>query len=108
PKEALTVHANKARLPQNINMQVKKNYKLRTYGNFHYLNHLPFKPKSDTHKQSIYVKTLNKIHNRINPPVESKTPPLNPETKAFLDRYFQAELEGIDELTGMDIMSKWF
>ncbi|MEL7534921.1 MAG: sulfotransferase, partial [Bacteroidota bacterium] len=108
PADALEVHANKALLPKNIRLQVLKNRLLKNSGHARYLDTLPLKPQQDNRQVSFWEKAVNKLHYKLNPLAVRGKPKMKAETKIFLDKFFQRELEGIDELVGKNVMSIWF
>ncbi len=108
PADALEVHANKALLPKNIRLQVLKNRLLKNSGHNRYLDSLPLKPKQNKPQVSFWEKAVNKLHYKLNPLAVRGKPKMKKETKIFLDKFFQRELEGIDELVGKNVMSIWF
>jgi hypothetical protein len=108
PSGIFNVHANKASARKNIKLQAQKNNLLRSLADVKYANDLPFKWSSDIGKRPFIVKVINKLHSKFNPQVSIKPPQIKPETKDFLDAYFYRELRGLDELTGKDVLSRWF
>lgn len=108
PVNVLQTHANKAKLPANINLQIRKNHFMHNFGNTHYVNSLPNKPVGLANSNSSVAKIINAIHNKLNPQIVKKAPKIRDSTKAFLDEYFYQELEGINELINQDVLSKWF
>ncbi|PRX43511.1 sulfotransferase family protein [Salegentibacter salegens] len=102
PDEIFDMHANKAKLPRFPRLQLHKN---KIIGNLspRYIN----KSQSKS-KQLITEKVFEKFFNRINPKINKKAPRINPSTKEYLDKFFYRELNGIDELTGLNIMKRWF
>lgn len=108
PKDILNNHANKARVPRNESLQIKKNFLLRSFGNSHYNNSLPYKHSKVDNSIPLFAKALNKLHSKINPHLSISPPKMNQNTKLFLDEYFYRELHGIDELVNQNILSQWF
>ena len=106
PVNITDIHANKAKLPRHPVLQLRKNFFFRSFGGSHYDGQLPVTP--DVQSSSLSARIANRINKSINPQKTSRPPAINPGTKAFLDEFFQRELEGIDELTGRSIMSQWF
>ena len=105
--EAITIHANKTSVPKNQWLQIKKNRMLRNLANARYSDQLPFKASSSSSFSIWLAKVINKMHATLNPLTKSKRT-INPETKRFLDDYFYTELQGLNELVGQDVLSKWF
>lgn len=108
PEEALATHTNKARIPSSIRLTLLKNRLLREGGSTLYLGHLPEAPEGHSAARPRRHTLVNMVFNRLNPQREGKPPPMHPETRAHLDRYFERELMGFDELTGLRAMERWF
>jgi hypothetical protein len=99
------LHANKGTIPNRPNLKYKFSRNFRHFGNKFYLkNTNNFTPKKDSFMQRLIFIT----HNFINPVKEGKPEKMKGSTKSFLDNFFIRELEGIDELTGEELMTKWF
>ena len=107
PEDALKLHRNKGKIPKHINIQILKNRIFRSFGNTHYIGKLPYSiPRNmKTHKLE---EALNKLHKRINPPVDANIPSMKPGTKMYLDHLFKGELIGLNELVGMNVLDLWF
>jgi hypothetical protein len=69
---------------------------------------LPFKYQVGNNGIGFREKFLKKIHKKINPKKSVYKPTLNPSSIEYLDTFFETELAGIDQLTGLEIMNKWF
>ncbi|MBN2000673.1 sulfotransferase [candidate division KSB1 bacterium] len=108
PADVLKTHANRAKLPIILFLQLKKNYLLRNFGSTYYAHSLPNIPPEFSGSTPIKRKLVNLIHFAMSPLVKKRPPEINETTKAFLDEYFYKELDGIDELVNKDILSKWF
>ena len=106
-EDDLNAHANKTRIPRNINLQLKRNRFLRYFGDYRYSMFLPMQPKNQKTAPLIH-KLVDTIHKRINPHRENYNFEPNPSTISFLDHFFKMEMKGIDELTQKEIYSKWF
>lgn len=107
-EETFNTHSNRARRPRDIGYQIRKNKMLRSYGNVRYADHLPFKPAKTPHRNSFWENMIYRIHGKLNPLTSEAPPKINLNTKAFLDQYFKRELQGLDELMGKEILSRWF
>lgn len=107
PQDALDMHANPALIPTLTNLQIKRNKIMRGFGNSHYTYWLPNAPETKK-TEHLFTRGINKAYSIINPLRAGKPPKIKKSTKAFLDEYFLRETEGIDELTGQNILSKWF
>ena len=103
-----TTHANKGRLPLFFGVQRWKNLFSRGFGNSFYLKILPVKAPVSVVRRFVPAKIINRVSGVFNPLREKKAPAMNPGTKTYLDTYFSKELQGLDELTGQEILSKWF
>jgi hypothetical protein len=108
PKTALELHANKTLIPKYINLHLLKNRIFREQGNSLYLKHLPnVPPYSIEKKQTFSVKIIEKIYNHLNYKINN-IPKISESTKLFLDKYFQDNLIGLNELIQKDAFSVWF
>ena len=107
PEDALKTHSNRGSVPRYGKLYLKKNLVLRNFGNLHYSNTLPFIDPSIKTTVPLIARVINKIHGKINPNVPI-IDEINQETKKMLDVYFFKEMQGIDELIGKDVLSKWF
>lgn len=104
PSDVFKTHSNKAKTPFSLYVQQRKNYLFRNYCGYNY-EMLPNNPKSQVKKTfNFFSRAINYIFSSEN----ISPPKIKKETKVFLDDYFKRELDGIDELVGQDIMSKWF
>jgi len=108
PKEALSLHENKARIPRFVSLHLFKTRLFRSKGNAQYLNHFLNVGSKLNVKRSLITRAFDFSYRLINPLVLKKTERINSNTKQFLDDYFYKELEGLDELLGKNILSKWF
>lgn len=108
PDSAFNIHSNKGTLPVHINLQIRKNKMMRSFGNTRYINRLPIIPDLPVSSYPLLFKIINKLHLKINPSKRTKIPKIHPETKRFLDRYFFQELSGLNELVEKEVLSKWF
>jgi len=108
PKQAFNLHANAARVPKFLMADLIKNRLFRGGANQASENHFQIDEQSKTLYRFTVSKAFNKIYRLLNPLINRKAPPISAASQAFLDRYFYQELQGIDELIGQEIMSKWF
>ena len=108
PENALEIHSNITKLPRNIELQAFKNRMLRTFGNKHYEDRLPFSPKLGQQRSSYFPMVVNKVHNLANPIKLRPIPKMDTRTKIFLDDFFMRELEGLCDVVGADINQLWF
>lgn len=108
PDAAFNLHSNKGTIPIYTNLQIKKNKMMRNFGNTRYIRHLPVTPDLPASSPSLFFNIIDRVHTKINPSKKTEIPKINPETKQFLDHYFIRELNGLNELVGEDVLSKWF
>jgi len=104
----LRIHSNKTLYPKYQNIQLIYNRFNRSLGKKRYSNSLPIKNDTIPKELGFKEKFLKKIHKKINPKSEKYKPIIKPATKDYLDNFFKKEMEGIDELTSMNIYNKWF
>lgn len=103
----IKIHVNKTVYPKSQKIQLLYNRLNRSIGKSRYSNLIPFK-EVESRQSSFKEMLLKKIHKKINPKHEDYKPKINPQTKKYLDEFFIENLNGIDELTGKEIFSKWF
>jgi len=108
PEGALDTHANRATIPRSIELQAFKNRMLRSFGNMHYEDRLPFSVKTMEKRGSFFARFVNKLHGKVNPSKPRPTPKMDPATRRFLDKYFQRELQGLGDIVGIDLDQLWF
>jgi len=102
------IHSNKGKLPRSSRVHRLKNLFFRRYGNSFYQKTLPNKAPGNVVKRTLIPKVANRIHGILNPLKDRKASRMNPGTQEFLDDYFKKELDGLDELVGTEVLSKWF
>jgi Sulfotransferase domain len=102
------IHSNRGKLPWSSRVHRLKNLFFRRYGNSFYLKTLPIKAPGNAIKRAFIPKVTNRIHGILNPLRDQKASKMNPGTQEFLDDYFKKELDGLDELVGAEVLSKWF
>lgn len=107
PEGALDTHSNKVTIPRSIALQALKNRMLRSFGNTLYRGKLPFCVRTKE-KTSFPTSLVNKLHNKVNPVALRPVPEMYPSTRRFLDRYFQRELQGLEDIIGVDLDRLWF
>jgi hypothetical protein len=107
-KEDFKLHFNKTVYPKYQKIQCFYNRLNRNIGKTRYSESLPLKYNIKTNDIGLKEKILKKIHTKINPKKDKFKPDISSNTKQFLDDYFKIELNGLDELTGLKIMNKWF
>lgn len=104
----LNVHSNKGKLPVSIEMQYYKNQMFRRYGHLNYITRVPNSPVATDSKLALFYRIFNRAHRFLVPSWERDRPKIKPATQELLDNYFIQELNGLDELTGKNMMEKWF
>jgi hypothetical protein len=97
-------------VPLSLRLQLFQNALIRTRRMQAYYKHLPLDisiPLRD--RLGSGARDLAYLAFRAtNPRRAAKTPPMRPETHAFLDDYFQTQNAGLSELIGMDLEQKWY
>lgn len=106
-EEMMHTHSNKARLPKWISLQIMYNHWFRELGNHNSFENLPFHPYRHSGKPPFVLRLANRIFGIVNLRQE-KTPKMDAATQAFLDRFYEKEMYGIDELVMLPIYDKWF
>ena len=107
PSDVFNIHSNKTLSPRYrwLKLFVYRNFKL--YNRF-YDKHFPYVYKHIRTKAPLFLRILFIIHNYVNPLKKISPPPMNSNTKDFLDDYFKRELSGLNELIGINVLDKWF
>jgi hypothetical protein len=108
PENALGLHWNRGDTPRFPRMQMWRNRLLWRRDTRMFLSRLPGAPSSDG---SALVRRLthavDRVHRKFNP-LRSRTPPMLPATREFLNRYFRRENRGLGDLTGKDLDRWWY
>lgn len=109
PHDALSAHTNPAVTPRYIRLELAHNRWFRRSANLRYASALPIEPPSArTRRLRLRTRAATKLYRLLNPLVDAAPPPMNPATQGFLDRFFQRELAGLDDLIGRSVLSTWF
>ena len=108
PNDASKVHVNKAKLPKFVGLELLKSRLFRASMHNAYDEHFGNSLASSVQGRSLISKLLYKTYRKVNPLIIKKAPPINISTKQHLDRYFQRELSGLEQLIGQDALKKWF
>lgn len=103
----LNVHSNQTKVPKYINLQLFRNRVLRGKGQFRYSRFLPIQPEFQK-TMPFHYKLFDYLHKKMNPHSNSYTFKVSKGTTDLLDNYFIKELDGLDDLVQMNILSKWF
>jgi len=105
---SLEKHSNKTLVPKNLKLKLLFNRRLLKYRSDKAVNNLPKRKGISKKVSSLTELCYLRLEKLINPLGEKKPKKIKPETKLFLDNFFERELYGLDELTGVDIMNRWF
>lgn len=109
PTDALDTHTNAALTPRHVRLELAHNRWFRRAGNLRYVSELPVVPPHARATSRRFVsRAAARLYRLANPLMDNAPPPMNPDTRAFLDRFFQRELAGLDDLLGRDVLSTWF
>ena len=106
-KTSLSIHSNKTRIPKNIKLQLFRNRLLRKSADYRYSKALPVQPDF-LEKKPMFHRLVDKLHKKINPHKTDRKFVASAATLSLLDDFFKSELQGFDELTKKDVLSKWF
>jgi hypothetical protein len=107
PAEALGLHWNRGDTPAHPRLQMWRNRLLWRRDTRMFLPRLPGTPPQDNALVRGLARGIDRVHRKLNP-LRTKTPPMRAETRAFLDRYFRRENEGLDALVGRDLDRWWY
>ena len=107
-EESKNIHENKAKIPKYLDVQKQKNRYFRESGNMQYYSSLPVNVPLTIKKKPILYRLTNKIYKFINPIVDLKPPDMKASTRKYLDDFFKRELNGINEILGIDALGLWF
>lgn len=101
------VDANKnpAKVPRSIGLQIIYNRIFRNLAAKKYINsHLPSTPHGNPNK---YLKIVDKVFKKVNLTSKKVYPPIDPQTKRFLQRLFAKENRELSELIGKNVQEYW-
>lgn len=107
PSDVFNIHSNKTSPPRYPWLKLFVNRNFKSYNRF-YDKHFPYVYKPIRTKAPLFLRILLIIHNYVNPLKKISPPPMNSNTKDFLDDYFKRELSGLNELIGINVLDKWF
>jgi hypothetical protein len=97
---------NMAQLPRNVRLQLLYNRLFRRVTDYRYFDaHLPGEAR--TVQMNRVLRLTDKVFRRINPVRARRYPPMKPETRAFLQKFFAKENRGLSELIGIDVLRYW-
>lgn len=107
PPEALSLHSNRGDVPRFPRLQMCRNRLLWRRDTRMFLPRLPGTPPPDSATVRALAQAFDRVHRKLNP-LQTKTPPMQPATREFLNRYFRRENEGLDALVGKDLDRWWY
>jgi hypothetical protein len=98
------VHRNPARVPRSIRLQLLRNrlFRGRVANRFR-----GFLPGTST-PSGLGERAVRGRWARLVQRTDRRPPKMRPETRRFLDAYFAHENDGLDELIGLDVTSRWY
>jgi hypothetical protein len=110
--DSINLHHNPAKIPRNLTLQLWRNrllYRLVLYKDWKRFPDMP-----ETNKFSRYtletapMKLLDRLHRLINRARPVKPKPMLPQTRQFLNNYFERVNKGLPELIGKDVERFWY
>lgn len=107
-KKYFEKHENKTFLPLSTTLQIRLNRLMRNVGNYRYIDKLPRNNAKSNRLHADMVRLISKVFRILNPQIVRRPAPMSKATRKFLDDYFYTQLEGLDEITGKEILSRWF
>lgn len=106
PAGATERHGKKGRAHRFPALALWRNRLLWRFGDDVWTQHLP-RPTSPPPRRPLAVRAALRLHRRVNPEV-ADIPPMRAETRRFLNRLFERENRGLDELIGVDLARYWY
>lgn len=106
--EAVQAHRGHATVPRMLPVQLLKNRLLRSHARAVYRDHVAPRFGALGGGPWQITRALGKLHRLANPLVKRRPPPMRPETRAHLDRYFRVENAGLAERIGKDLDALWY
>jgi hypothetical protein len=104
-------HVNQTRVPRNLGVQLWYNrlMRLQVRVRHRYQSHLLEAPQQQKYAGRKFMeRVLSVLQHRINPLKPGKVPPMRPETRKYLNRYFRQENRRLSELIGQDVETVWY
>jgi hypothetical protein len=98
------VHRNPARVPRSIRLQLLRNRLFRDRVANRFRGFLPGTSTPVSRGERVVRGRWAQVAQRR----DRRPPPMRDETRRFLDAYFAHENEGLDELIGLDVRSRWY
>ena len=106
PPYAAETHSNKGWYPRSVMLHAAKNRLLRVVRTAAAPADLPF-IEAAVSKDWI-AGSIERASRFFNPCDRTTPPAMSPVTEAFLDSYFESQLDGLNDLVGFDVMNLWF
>ncbi|MFA5938147.1 MAG: sulfotransferase [Sinimarinibacterium sp.] len=107
PEDALALHWNRGDTPRFPRLQMWRNRLMWRRDTRMFLPRLPGTPPAESALAHSVARLTDRIHRKINP-LRGRPPPMRPATRAFLNRYFERENRGLDEIVGKDLARWWY
>jgi len=103
---SLNTHVNKALVPRSIKIQLLFNnfFKTKISGRKYQSYHLP---NADINNHPRFLSWISKMFHQLNLTPEKQYPPMNPETRKFLECLFAKENRGLSELVEIPLDKFW-
>jgi hypothetical protein len=108
PSAALDTHANHSRIPRFVALHLLKSRLLPNNTNNQYMRHFANANMRREDRKPFLSMFFKYLYSVLNPLECKKPAKIRPDTQRFLDEYFFRELQGLDELIGQEVLSKWF
>lgn len=106
--ENVKTHANKAKIPKHIQLQLWRNRIFRLKAKRSNMDLLAATTKPEANKAGKITQYVDHLHRKVNPLQKSKTPPMDTSTRKFLNNYFREENKELGDLINKDIASAWY
>jgi hypothetical protein len=100
----IATHRNPSRYPRSVRLKLLSNRVFRERAGDRYIAHLPNMPPAVRPRVGA---SLERLVERVNPLRTGAPPPMKPETRAFLQRFFARENRGIEDLIRMNVWDYW-
>jgi len=96
--------SNPGSIPRFHSLQLMHNWMTFPYIGY---KHLPFLPGNGSLRRPLYIRTINRIHNAINPMRHGKPRPMRSGTREFLTDYLVERNRGLSKLLGFSLVEYW-
>lgn len=107
PRAALSLHWNRGDTPRFPRVQMLRNRLMWRRDTRMFLPRLPDPPDDVQAPLREISRFVDRVHRKLNP-LQRTAPPMRPATRSFLNRYFQRENRGLDEIVGKDLERWWY